>query len=221
MPRPTPRALIDSRPWLLASLAASISYFFFRDNPVPGLYLILWKGAAVSCLAVYAARRARSADGRLLVAVMALGALGDMALEVDMIAGGALFALGHLVAVALFLRNPRERRSPSQWLASAALLVGTPMVGALLALADPRWPMAAGYAAIVGAMAAGAWVSRFPRYRVGIGAVMFVISDLLIFAREGNHVPEAVSWWLVWPLYYAGQFLIATGVVGTLRKGRS
>ena len=219
-PTRRPRALIDHRRWLLASLAASISYFFARDNPVPGLYLIAWKGAAVAPLAAYAARRAKSADGWLLVAVLALGALGDMALEVDMIVGGALFALGHLIAIALFLRNPRARRTGSQWLAAVALLLGTPLVAALMALPDPRWPMAAAYAAIVGAMAASAWTSRFPRYRVGIGAVLFVISDLLIFAREGGHAPEAVSWWLVWPLYYAGQFLIATGVVRTLRAGR-
>lgn len=215
------RALIDHRPWLLASLAASISYFFFRDNDLRGDLLILWKGAAVACLAAYAARRAKNADGWLLVAVMALGALGDMALELDMVAGGGLFAAGHLVAIALFLRNPRARRTGSQWLAAMALLLGTPLVAALLALPDPRWPLAAGYAAVVGAMAASAWVSRFPRYRVGIGAVLFVISDLVIFAREGGHVPEAVSWWLVWPLYYAGQFLIATGVVRTLRAGRA
>lgn len=220
-PRPRSHALIDHRPWLLASLAASVSYFFARDNPVPGLPLIVWKGAAVACLAVYAARRARSADGWLLTAVMALGAIGDMALELDMIAGGLAFALGHLVAIALFLRNPRERRTGSQWLAAIALLLGTPLVAVLLALPDSRWPMAAGYAAIVGAMAASAWVSHFPRYRVGIGAVLFVISDLLIFAREGQHVPEALTWWTIWPLYYAGQFLIATGVVRTLRAGRA
>ena len=218
MPR---RALIDYRPWLLASLAASISYFFARDNYLPGDLLIVWKGAAVACLAVYAARRAKNADGWLLVAVLALGALGDMALELDMIAGGALFAAGHLTAIALFLRNPRERRTGSQWLAAMTLLIGTPLVAALLALPDPRWPMAAGYAAIVGAMAASAWVSRFPRYRVGVGAVLFVVSDLLIFAREGQLVPEDLTWWTIWPLYYAGQFLIATGVVRTLRLGRA
>lgn len=213
------RALLDHRPWLFASLAASISYFFFRDNPVPGLYLIAWKGAAVALLAVYAARRARGTDGWLLTAVMALGALGDMVLEVDMLAGGALFALGHVVAIVLFLRNPRLRRSRSQTTAAFALLIGPPLIAAMLAQADPRWPLAAGYAAIGGAMAATAWASRFPRYRVGIGAVLFAVSDLLIFAREGGAIPEAISWWLVWPLYYAGQFLIATGVVRAQHRG--
>jgi hypothetical protein len=43
----------------------------------------------------------------------------------------------------------------------------------------------------------------------------------LIFAREGGHLPEALTWWTIWPLYYAGQFLIATGVVRTLRLGRA
>ena len=214
----TRRALIDHRPWLLASLAASISYFFFRDNPVPGLYLIAWKGAAVAFLAVYAARRGRGADGWLLTGVMTLGALGDMALELSLVTGGALFALGHLVAIVLFLRNPRERRTGSQILAAFALLVGPPLVGAMLAMPDPRWPLAAGYAAVVGAMAAAAWMSRFSRYRVGIGAVLFVASDLLIFAREGQALSEPVAWWLIWPLYYAGQFLIAIGVIGMLRN---
>lgn len=218
MPR---HALIDSRPWLLASLAASVSYFFFRDNPVPGLYLIAWKGAAVAFLAVYAARRATTMDGWLLVAVMALGALGDMALELNMLAGGVLFALAHLVAIALFLRNPRFGRTRSQKLAAVALLLGTPIVAASMTMPDPRWPLAAGYAAIVGAMAAAAWASRFPRYRVGMGAVLFVASDLLIFARETQHLPEEVTWWLIWPLYYAAQFLIATGVVRALNRGRA
>lgn len=215
MPR---RALMDHRPWLVASLAASISYFFFRDNPVPGYYLICWKGAGVAFLAAYAARRARDLNGWLLVVALGFGALGDMALKIDMIAGGALFALAHLVAIALFLRNSREWRTGSQWLAALALLIGTPMIAILLALPDPRWPLAAGYAAIVGAMAASAWISRFPRYRVGMGGVLFVVSDLLIFAREGGHIPEAASWWLVWPLYYGAQFLIATGVVQTLKR---
>lgn len=216
MPR---RALLDHRPWLVASLAASISYFFFRDNPVPGLYLVFWKGAAVALLAVYAASRASGADGWLLVAVMALGSIGDMVLEVDMIAGGALFALGHCIAIVLFLRNPRVRRSRSQTLAAVALLLLPPLIAAMLTQSDPRWSIAAAYALVGGAMAATAWASRFPRYRVGTGAVLFVISVLLIFAREGGAVSDEIGWWLIWPLYYAGQFLIATGVVRAQRRG--
>ena len=64
-------------------------------------------------------------------------------------------------------------------------------------------------------MAAAAW-SRL-RYRVGLGAVLFVISDLLIFARMGPLQWEEIGDLLIWPTYFAGQFLIATGVVQTMR----
>ena len=212
-------ALIDHRPWLLASLAASISYFFFRDNPIPGLYLTIWKGAGVGLLAVYAARRASGVDGRLLATILALAAAGDIALEFSLEAGGIVFALAHMVAIVLYLRNPPTRRNGSQIAARLALIIGPPLLAALLVVPDPRWPLAAAYAGLAGIMAAAAWLSRFPRYRVGIGAVLFVVSDMVIFAREGARIPEAMSWWLVWPLYYSGQFLIATGVVRAL-KGR-
>ena len=76
--------------------------------------------------------------------------------------------------------------------------------------------LATAYSAVVGAMAAAAWMSRFPRYRVGLGAVLFVVSDLLIFAKEAEVLPGSITGWLIWPLYFGGQFLIATGVVQTL-----
>jgi uncharacterized membrane protein YhhN len=48
---------------------------------------------------------------------------------------------------------------------------------------------------------------------------MFVVSDLLIFARAG---PLAGSgWWLgfaIWGLYFAGQALVCAGVVRELAR---
>ena len=82
----------------------------------------------------------------------------------------------------------------------------------------PGWWHAAAYSLFVAAMAAAAWASRFPRYRTGIGAMMFLASDLFIFAGEGEVLPKDVTMWLVWPLYFAGQALIAWGVVRTLGK---
>ncbi len=61
------------------------------------------------------------------------------------------------------------------------------------------------YAALLAMMASSAWISSFPRYVVGLGAVLFVASDLLIFAQLG---PLAESDWpgfLIWVLYFAGQ----------------
>jgi uncharacterized membrane protein YhhN len=79
-------------------------------------------------------------------------------------------------------------------------------------------PAVALYALGLAAMAAFAWLSRFPRYRVGIGALMFVVSDLLIFARSGPlHGQEWVGY-AIWTLYFGGQLLIVLGVTRTLEK---
>ena len=212
------RALVERRPWLLASLAFAISYYFVRDGAIPGAYLIAWKGAAVALLAVYAWLGAPGTDGKLLAAVMAFGAAGDMAIELSLQAGAAFFFVGHLVAIALYLRHRRERLPLSQKLAAAALIVLTPIIAFLLPADRSAAPTVALYALALGGMAAAAWSSAFPRYRVGLGAVLFVASDLLIFARMGPLADSAVPDLLIWPLYYLGQFLICVGAVGYLRK---
>lgn len=74
------------------------------------------------------------------------------------------------------------------------------------------------YALALGVMAAAAWTSRFSRYSVGLGAMLFVASDLLIFSRLGPLAGSSAPTLFIWPLYFAGQALIARGVMGTLRR---
>ncbi|QDH34831.1 lysoplasmalogenase family protein [Porphyrobacter sp. YT40] len=212
------RALIEQRPWLLASVAAATAFYFLSDNPVfEGTWGLAAKGASVGLLALYVLLRVpqgrHRADGLLLAAALALAAAGDVAIELDFLTGGAFFAAAHVVAVALYLRNRHKRPSPVQKLIGAALLVGTPLVSWLLSGAVEI----AIYAAFLGAMAASAWMSHYPRYRVGSGAVLFVLSDWLIFSRMGALDLEPAPTLLIWPLYYAGQLMIATGIVQCLR----
>lgn len=214
----TDRGLIDRRPWLVASLLFGISYWFVAQGLVlpkfPGLFVIAWKGAGVALLAAYAWAHHPSRDARLVALVMALGAVGDILLEVNFIAGAVAFLLGHLIAVSLYLRYRREIMSPSQRLAGLAVLVATPFI----AFALTGQPTVALYSAALGAMAAAAWTSAFPRYRVGLGAVLFMASDLLIFARMGPLAGDVLAKALIWPLYYFGQFLICTGAISFLRR---
>ena len=213
------RALVEHRPWLLASLAASLAFFVVSkglvlSEPMPELYLAILKGAGVGFLAVYAWVRHPEADAKILSLVMAFGALGDALLEIFFELGAGAFLVGHLVACVLYLRNRRSTYPASQLGASVALLIGTPLVSWLLT----HDPMVLLYSVALGAMAACAWSSRFSRYRVGLGAVLFVISDWLIFGRMGVPAIKPLADWLVWPVYYSGQFLIATGVIQTLRS---
>jgi uncharacterized membrane protein YhhN len=117
------------------------------------------------------------------------------------------------VAVALYLRNRHPRPSPVQKLTGVGLLIGTPLVSFLLS----GQAQIALYAGFLGAMAAAAWMSHYPRYRVGTGAVLFVVSDWLIFSRMGAYDLAPLPDLLIWPLYYAGQMMIATGIVQCLR----
>lgn len=211
------RALIDHRPWLLASLVAATSYFVLAED-VPGLFAIVWKGAGVGLLAVYAARRTSGVDGALLAAILGLCALADMVVDVSFLVGAAIFAVAHVVASGLYRRNVREQRRTSQTAAAVAIVLLVPAIAALLTWPQPNWQLAVGYSAILALMSGLAWTSRFPRYRVGIGTLLFVVSDLTIFARETGRLDPAVAGWLVWPLYYVGQLLIATGVVQALRR---
>ena len=210
------RALIEHRPWLAASLVAGVGYYFLWNNPIAEAWLILLKGAGVGFLALYAMRRTRGLDGAILSIALALSAAADMVLEINFEVGGGLFFASHCVALALYARNIRPQTSASQKACSAALFIGTPLMAYLL---SARLDIAL-YSMSLGAMAAFAWISRFSRYRVGVGAVLFIISDWLIFSRFGPLDLAPMPEILIWPTYYAAQFMIATGVVQTLRADR-
>ena len=202
----------------VAALAAGISYWWAGHHSGPDPYSVVWKGSGVALLALWAALNARNRDGWQIAAVLALGAIGDVALEHSQAGGGGAFLAGHIVAAALYWRHRRMKRSPSQSALAILLLIGTPLIAFLLPVDRAAAPLMAVYAVGLGAMAASAWASTFPRYRLGIGAVMFVASDLLIFAKLGPLAGSDVPNMLIWPLYFFGQALIAWGGVTTLLR---
>ncbi|GAA4643753.1 hypothetical protein GCM10023115_17130 [Pontixanthobacter gangjinensis] len=206
------RALVEHRPYLVASIASSIAYFVLRTQIFDELTIIALKGAGIAFLAVYAWQRSSATAAKLLAIVLALSALGDMLIEISLEYGGAAFFGSHLVAMSLYITNSRQETSPSQKGVAIALLVITPFVCWILS----RDYAVSLYGLALGGMAATAWMSKFPRYRVGIGAVLFIISDWFIFLNF--RTDSGTFGLLVWPIYYLGQFLIATGVIQTLRK---
>ena len=211
---------LAARLLLVAAIAAGVSYigsWFLDLSPVAS---VVWKGAGVALLAVWCAMQARSRDGWLITAVMAFGALGDVLLETSgATAGGAAFAVGHVLAMLLYLRNWRPRLTFSQRLLAALVVPLSVFIATSLVPQKDMIPIAV-YAFFVSGMAASAWTSRFPRYRTGIGAMMFLASDLLIFSRMGPLAGSSVPGLLIWPLYFGGQVLIAWGVTQTLAQDR-
>lgn len=217
---PSARATAElPQSWIFwAAIGAGISYMIPVLMYQSGPAVTAWKGAGVGLLAAWAARNAWNFDGRLIAFIMGIGALADVVLDIAFLTGGTIFAVGHMVAIYFYIRNRRSSISNSQALLAAILVP----LGTYIAWSMPYENADASnaliYTLFVTAMAAAAWVSRFPRYRTGLGAMLFVTSDLFIFSRfgplEGSSLPD----YFVWPLYFFGQALIVWGVVDTLTR---
>lgn len=207
---------------LAAAIVAGVSHLVPTALESTGPLVVLWKGAGVGLLAVYAGLRARSLDAWLLALVMAFGAAGDVLIDTVSFEAGALaFLGGHLVAIVLYLRNRRPARSAvGRVLAALGVLVvvGVGVLGWVLVGSVGI----AVYAAALFAMAVTATASRFPRLLTALGAWLFVASDVLIFLRSGvlsGSVPAAVA---TWALYFPAQVMIVLGVARVLtRSARS
>ncbi len=197
----------------LAALVAGGSFFVTHWISVPFAAETVWKGAGVGLLALWAGLQARSTDGWLIAAALALCALGDVLLETHgLIVGASAFLAGHVVAAVLYLRN---RKEPVLQVLIVAGLIGA--IPASLVIPPADLPGVLLYATALGVMCGTAWASRFPPWTVKLGALLFVISDMLLFAGIGQWADNPLPALLIWPTYFAGQALIAWGVVRSLR----
>ena len=212
------RALIDKRPMLLVSLAAALAFCALRLAAMPQIWLVALPGLATGFLALYAWRRKAGKDGSHLAAMMAVAAVRDVLFQVDLAVSALMFFVYHVLAISLYLRHPREHATASQKAAAVTMLLLTPALAWLLPADRTLEPAVALYGLALGGMASCAWMSAFPRYRVGIGAALLLASDLIVIAGlgplMGQQLPDAIAW----PLYYVGQLLITVGVVQTLQN---
>jgi uncharacterized membrane protein YhhN len=201
-----------SRLILAASLLAGFSFLLTRFQPAPAAPLLLiWKGAPVALLALYAALGAKRDRRLLLTLVMGLSALGDVLIDaLGTVAGGASFLLAHVCAIALYSRNLRHPAPGTAWLIAAAIPATALTVTFLTA---PHTLAVLAYVSGVSIMAAFAFMSRFRRDRAALGAGMFLASDLLIVSHLGPGTESLMVSLAIWLLYYLGQVLITLGVM--------
>jgi uncharacterized membrane protein YhhN len=197
----------------VAALVAGTSYMISWTLPLPDWAAIAWKGMGVGLLATWASRQGNSLDHKLLAIVLTLGAAADMVLELNFVAGAAIFALGHVVAIVLYVRN-RMTNAPL-WQRLLPAVIFPFLFGAVFRVVPQDWQMPVGvYSLFLLGMFIGAIASRFPL--AAAGATLFVISDILIFWRMGPL--EGAQWadFAIWATYFAGQAFIAWGVASKL-----
>jgi hypothetical protein len=212
------RALIEKRPMLLASLLAATAFCALRLTAIPEIWLIALPGLATGFLALYAWFQKAGRDGGYLVAMMAVAAVRDVMFQVDLAVSALIFFVYHMLAMSLYLRHPREHTTATQKATALAMLLLTPVLAWLLPADRAIAPPLGLYGLALGGMASCAWMSAFPRYRVGIGAALVLASSLLVIAGIGPLMGQQLPEVLAWPLYYVGQLLITVGVVQTLRR---
>jgi uncharacterized membrane protein YhhN len=197
---------------LLLALAglAGLGYLLLGQS-VAGPAHVLLKGSSVFLLA-FAAAQVRG--GNWLAIIMALGACGDMLLEMPglFMVGATSFALGHGAAIGFYWQHRRQAGGPDRGIAAAMLAYGLAMPLLLVPAGQSVWP-ALVYAMLLCTMAASLWQSRFPRL-AAIGAIGFIASDTLLVMRLGGRelFGPATDGALVWSLYCGGQWLITLGV---------
>ncbi len=207
------RTRID--PLFALALIAGATYYANVWLQLEGTAGVVWKGVGVALLAFWARGKAVNPDGRMIGAVLALGALGDVLLELQGMAAGAVaFLAGHFLASYLYLRH---RRVPgAQWIAPP-IAAGMSALGWWIFKGDAQAGLLAFYLFGLSLMTASAMLSRLGTL-VAAGALLFFVSDWLIFLGEGRLIAAEIPRLLIWPTYFAGQALIAWGAVHALNQ---
>lgn len=208
MPR---RALIERRPWLLASIAIAAAGMWLHDPRTPGVYLMGLRAAPLCLLGVYALLRHQGRDTRMLAGMLVLEGAGSALALVFPLLGLNVLLFANLVGLALFLAHRRLQPDIPHRVGAGALVLLVPAICYYAATrAGTGAPLFFGLS--LGGMAAAAWVSTFPQGRVGAGAVLIVFGSVLGLADSAGLAALAG-----WALFYLGNLVLATGVTGELR----
>ena len=160
--------------------------------------------------------------GRWLLAAIALGCIGDVALlrdsEPRFLGGLAAFLLGHLAYVAAFVSLGFDPR----WsLAGAAVVVlDLATAGRRILVSAARQDRTLGgavaaYMLVIAAMTVTAWGTGRPL--VALGAVVFVVSDTVL-ALDRFVRPRPASRVAVMVTYHLGQVLMVLGALGAAAR---
>ena len=191
-------------------------------RPHSTLKLVI-KTASTALLAVWAAL---VGGPILLVAGLALSSLGDFFLGLGddnkwLLPGMGAFFSAHVAYIALFLGLPHADPTLLVLAAQIALVItGFVFVRWLWpSLADMRWPVFA-YAIIILLMGAAALRLETDFLWVMLGALMFIVSDVILsielFRKPEGAPARIVPSVSLWFLYFGGQALIAYGTVMAL-----
>ncbi|MBL9164131.1 MAG: lysoplasmalogenase [Planctomycetaceae bacterium] len=204
----------------LIAVVAAVAYWQGIDFDSKATSIALKMSPALA-MALEVFRQRRCAAGSL-VAALVVHAVGDGLLNLGsdyLLMGMGAFFLGHLGYIAAFLPH----RYPAAALPGRRRMAIVVLIVAMLALTIYIWPLLRGplaiaspiYSAALTAMAAAALLGRWRGPWVVAGALLFVLSDVVLglrlFAGQTLFAP------VIWPAYAAAQILMPLGYLATPR----
>ena len=205
---------------LAASVASALFYFRWLEKPA-GQFRVILKTFPVALLAVYALP---AGGPLLLVAALALAALGDACLAYDgrspFLAGLAAFLVSHLALVVLFWPSIEPSLiTDSAWRYAAAWFFVVLAAMMLLLLWRPAGPLAVPvmvYAAAIVAMALSALSLKTTL--PSVGAALFVLSDAGLaiqrfLLKPHDPVTKRLKGF-IWATYYTAQLVYTLAFTG-------
>lgn len=155
--------------------------------------------------------RTAGRDAKGILAGLMFSWAGDVALEFDgqwwFITGMVFFLGAHICYITTFVKAGAR---PKAWVAAAYAVA---LAASLVVLWKPLGAMALPMSLYALALAAMATLAASVNWRVGLGGMLFLISDFLIAFRVADAwtVPGPGIWVML--TYTVAQFLIVTGSV--------
>lgn len=218
---------------IVLSLIASVLY---GADMVPGdimvgslLLVTLVKGLSIALLAIFALVKADRGDVLTLFFALMACAAGDVLItgafssdgtqEAGLTSAIYAFGAGHVLYTLVFLTQLAPLHVLTAFRLRVAALVwagaGFAVYWFWPVLTVQPWLVLV-YAGLLFVMTSAACLTRYPFMMVGVGALLFMASDALLGAELFLGLDLSLAW-LVWPLYYLGQFMLALGIVLTPR----
>lgn len=213
------------RALLVISLLAGFGFFFGRFmEPYPGSVVV--KALACSPLALFALRTIADRDGLILGTSLIFSVGGDVFLGLNredyFVFGLASFLIAHVFYIVLFIRSMPLRLivSPPQKIGVGLLLAyGVGMVIWLLPSLGPLMIPVILYIAVIMTMGVCAILAGFKAPWVALGSILFILSDSVIAITKFK-IAFAAGPYLIWSMYYIGQYFIVMGFVREKYRGQ-
>ena len=215
-----------NRFWLVISILSALAFWICSAFP-PFAGRFILKASPILALALIVWNRRQSKQETLLFAGIAFHGLGDILLDIDRVGlflpALVTFLCGHIFYILTFKPEVSFSRLLSnikKFLIGAILLFAAGLGTILLPKLENHLVVPVFiYMTAIGTMTIFTVLANYRTAWICLGAISYMLSDAMIAINTFVH-PFAASAFLIWPLYYLGQVLIATGFLSEKQQAQ-